>query len=58
MKCLSGVRRITSINSCMVEAGIPPVQAVIEKRRSGFMKVKQARVDYDEPFHRVYQMCL
>lgn len=33
MKCLLGVRRNTSINLCMLEAGIPPVQALTEIKR-------------------------
>ena len=44
VKCLLGVRRNTSINLCMVEAGIPPVQAVIKKKKS-------------EPFHYVNRIC-
>lgn len=57
IKCLLGVRRNTSINLCMVEAGIPPVQALIDKKRFGFLKLKRDRMDPDEPFHRVYRVC-
>ena len=33
VKCPLGVRKNTSLNLCMVEAGIPPVQHTIEKKR-------------------------
>ena len=56
VKCLLGVRRNTSINLCMVEAGIPPLQSVISKKRKSFMISKRV-VDMSEPFHLVYHMC-
>ena len=57
IKCLLSVRKNTSINLCMVEAGIPPLYSVIENKRKCFMKSKRDRVDTDEPFHLVYQLC-
>ena len=41
----------------MVEAGIPPIQAVIEKKKSEFIKSKCARIDLDEPFNYVNRIC-
>ena len=41
----------------MVEAGIPPLQCVIEEKRKCFMRSKREGVDLSEPFHLVYHMC-
>ncbi len=40
----------------MVEAGILPLQSVIEKKRKCFILSKRT-VDMSEPFHLMYYMC-
>ena len=37
VRCLLGVRRNTSIDLCLLEAGIPPVKHVLSKRRCKFL---------------------
>ena len=57
VKCLLNVRKNTSINLCMVEAGIPPLKHVIEKKRCKFLKAKFEEIDLEQPFHFVYRFC-
>lgn len=57
VKCLLGVRKNTSINLCMIEAGIPPVQNIIAERKYKFIKSQRDHVDTEKPFHFVYNMC-
>lgn len=52
---LLGVRKNTSINLCMREAKIPPVQDIMKKRRQRFINKKSE--DIDQPFHVDYQLC-
>ena len=57
VKCLLGVRKNTSMNLCMIEADIPPVQHLIEKKRYKFIKRKHENIDMQQPYHFVYNLC-
>ena len=57
VRCLLGVRRNTSIDLCLIEAGIPPVQHVIAKRRRKFVKSKLESNDAEQPFIIAYRLC-
>ena len=57
MKCLLGVRKNTSMNLCMIEAGISLVQHLIEKKRFKFIKRKHDNSDMEQPCHFVYNLC-
>ena len=57
VRCLLGVRKNTSINMCMLEAGIVPVRDLIAKQRCKFMKRKLETVNIEQPFHIVYNIC-
>ena len=57
IKCLLGVRKNTSINLCMIESGIPPIQSIIAKQRRAFIQSKLNNVDLEQPFHIVYELC-
>ena len=41
----------------MIEAGILPVQDIIEKRKCKFIKSQREHVDIEKPFQFVYNMC-
>ena len=56
VKYLLGVRKNTSINLCMIEAGIPPTQYIIDERKYKFIKSQRDHVDIEKPFHFVYNM--
>ena len=57
IKCLLGVRKNTSINLCMLEAGIPPLSNVIFKKRRTFLLSRRDRMDIDESFTLIFDMC-
>ena len=57
VRCLLGVRRNISIDFCLIEAGIPPVQHVIAKRRCKFVKAKLDLNDVEQPFIIAYRLC-
>ena len=57
IRCLLGVRKNTCIDICMIEAGIPPLQHVISKRRSKYLKYKIEVDDLEQPFTYVYRLC-
>ena len=57
IKCLLGVRKNTSINLCMLEKGITPLNEVLCKKRRTFLLSKLERVDNEEPFSFVFYMC-
>ena len=57
VRCLLGVRKNTSLNLCLVEAGIPPVEFLISKMRKNFLESKMRSPDLDEPFHYVFELC-
>ena len=42
---------------CMIEAGIPPLQHVITKRRCKYLKDKIEVNDLEQPFTYVYMLC-
>ena len=52
-----GVRKNTSINLCMLEAGIIPVKDLILRRRNKFLRTKLDNVDLEIPFNMIYNMC-
>ena len=54
MKCLLGVRKNTSVNLCMLEAGIPPLDYILEKKKRIFLMSRRDRTDEDEPFTFVF----
>lgn len=45
------------MNICMLEAGVPPVQHLMKKKRFNFIQRKQVHIDMDEPHHFVYTLC-
>ena len=45
IKCLLGVRKNTSVNLCMLEAGIPPVDYILDKKKRTFLMSKRDRTD-------------
>ena len=49
VKCLLRVR--IYINLSMIEAGIPPVQHIIDERKHKFIKSPKDYVDIEKPFH-------
>ena len=57
VRCLLGVRRNTSVDLCLIESGIPPVQHVIAKRRSKFLKSKLKLNDPEHPFNFAFRLC-
>ena len=57
IRCLLGVRNNTCIDMCMIEAGIPPLQHVITKRRCKYLKDKIEVNDLEQPFTYVYKLC-
>ena len=57
IRCLLGVRKNTCIDLCMIEAGIPPLQHVILKRRFKYLKDKIEVNDLEQPFTYVYRLC-
>ena len=57
VKCLLGVRNTTPSLLCLVELGINTCQGEILKKRKSFLRSKLNNIDYDEPFHVVYDLC-
>ena len=57
VRCLLGVRKNTSLNLCLLEAGIPPIRHIISRQRSNFLKSKVNVNDIDQPFVYVYNLC-
>ena len=57
MKCLLGVRNTTPSLLCLVEVGLNTCQGEILKKRKSFLRSKFNNIDYDEPFHVVYDLC-
>lgn len=57
VRCLLGVRKNTCIDLCLIEAGIPPLQHVILKRRCKYLKYKIEVNDLEQPFTYVYRLC-
>ncbi len=45
IKCLLGVRRNTSVNLCMLEAGIPSFNCILDTKKRTFLMSKRDRVD-------------
>lgn len=58
VRSLLGVRKWTSVNLCLIEAGIPPVQFIISKMTKNFLQKKLLLPDMEEPFHYVYDLCM
>ena len=56
IRCLLGVRKNTSIELCLVEAGIPPIHHVLAKRRQRFIESKMVSNDPDHPFTIVLRL--
>ena len=57
VRCLLGVRKNTSIDLCLIETGIPPIQHMIAKRRCNFLKSKLNSYDVEQPFIFVFRLC-
>ena len=57
IKCLLAVRKNTSINLCLIESGISPVQLVITKQRKRFLESKLREANAEEPIYLVYRLC-
>ena len=57
VKCLLGVRGNTSVNLCLVESGIAPMQNVVACKRKTFLESKLHEPDLGQPFHFVYNLC-
>lgn len=57
IKCLLGVRRNTSVNLCMLEAGIVPLQSVLSERRKKFIVSQFHDNNSERPLHYVYGIC-
>ena len=49
VRCLLGVRKNTSIDMCLIEAGIPPIHHVLAKRRCNFIKSQLELNDGEQP---------
>lgn len=56
IKCLMGVRKNTSVNLCMIEAGINPLNKLVADRRYKFITLAD-QMDRDIPFHYIYNLC-
>ena len=50
VRCLLGVRKNTSVNLCLLESGIPPIQNVLAKKRCKFIQSKLETNDPEHPF--------
>ena len=57
VRCLLGVRKNTSIDLCLLEAGIPPVKHVLAKRICKYLSSKLEIYDVEEPFIHIYRLC-
>ena len=50
VRCLLGVRKNTSMNLCLLESGIPPIQHVLSKKRCKFIQSKFETNNPEHPF--------
>ena len=57
IKCLLNVRPNTSIKLCMVEAGIPPLSALMKRNRQRFLARQFAAPNAEHPFHQMHALC-
>ena len=57
IRCLLGVRKNTSTDLCLIEAGIPPLKHVISKRRCKYLRDMIELNDLEQPFTYVYKLC-
>ena len=57
VKCLLGVRNTTPSSLCLVEIGLNTCQDEVIKKRKSFLRSKFQNIDYDEPFHVVFEFC-
>ena len=57
IRYLLGVRKNTSINMCLIEAGKQPAKYVINKRLKTFLEKKMSNRDMEEPFQIAFEMC-
>ena len=57
VRCLLGVRKNTSIELCLVESGIPPIQYVLAKRRQKFFTSNLNSNDIEQPLIYAYHLC-
>ena len=57
VRCLLGVRKNTSIELCLVESGIPPIQYVLAKRRQKFFASNLNSNDIEQPLIYAYHLC-
>ncbi len=57
IKCLVGVLRNTSVNLCMLQAGISPLQSVLAERRKRFLLSQIEQNDRERPLNVVYSLC-
>ena len=57
IRSLLGIRKITSPNLCMLEAGIVPIKEIIRRNQKSFLIGKRENFDKDLPFNYVYNMC-
>ena len=57
VRCLLGVRKNTCMDLCLVEAGIPPANNVILKRRSKYLRSIVDANDRELPFTIALGMC-
>ena len=57
VKCLLGVRKNTSIDLCLIESGIEPINYLLSKKRKRSLESKLASPDWEGPFHLVLELC-
>ena len=57
VRCLLGVRRNTSIDLCLIEAGVIPIKQVLAQRRATFLKSKLIENDAEQPFMFTFRLC-
>lgn len=58
MNCLLGVCRNTNVNSCMLEAGISPINRVLSERRKRFMLSQINQDDRKKLINYAHGICM